>query len=385
MDARAWPHFDDVVRGPDGVFVVLDDEDGVADVTEPLDRRDHLDVVFRMQSDARLVEHVEHPHQTRPDLGREADPLRLAARERRGAAVETEVVETDPEQQLEAGADFFDHLAAGIRATSGQLQGAKKSVELVEVQLAEVVDRFFRDGEELAGRAQARAVAVRAGALDHHLVEPLFHPRVHLPLLAVAAIVPLDAPRDPVEPDLPSVMVVAVDLGVGRRAHRDRPRIDAVEDGVARSFRQVLPRTVERELLRQREAVHHQAVPRVGVVLEGLAHEAATQDASVRIRHEQLRVGQLVDAEPAARAARALGIVEDEIVRTDVAINEVMRRTAQAAVEPRRLRLTGTLHDLHLHQTVADQQRARDPGLDRLLVTAADDEPVDHGGHVRDR
>ena len=63
VDARARPHLDDVVGGADRVLVVLDHDDSVADVAQPLERRDHLHVVFRMKADARLVEHIEHPHQ----------------------------------------------------------------------------------------------------------------------------------------------------------------------------------------------------------------------------------------------------------------------------------------------------------------------------------
>ena len=82
VDARAGPHLDDMVRGANRVLVVLDDDDRVADVAEPLERRDHLDVVLRVQADARLVQHVEHAHQPRADLGRQPDALRFSARER---------------------------------------------------------------------------------------------------------------------------------------------------------------------------------------------------------------------------------------------------------------------------------------------------------------
>ena len=103
VDAGARAHLDEVVGGADRVLVVLDDDDGVADVAQALERRDHLDVVLRVQADARLVEHVEHAHQPGADLRRQADALRLAARERARAAVEVQVVEADAEQQLERG------------------------------------------------------------------------------------------------------------------------------------------------------------------------------------------------------------------------------------------------------------------------------------------
>ena len=115
VHARARAHLDEVVGGADRVLVVLDDDDGVADVAQALERRDHLDVVLRVQADARLVEHVEHPHQPRADLRGQPDALRLAARERARAAVEVQVVEPDAEQQLEPAADLLQHLAARRR------------------------------------------------------------------------------------------------------------------------------------------------------------------------------------------------------------------------------------------------------------------------------
>ena len=118
MHARARPHLDDVIGGANRVLVVLDDDDGVADVAQALERRDHLDVVLRVQADARLVEHVEHAHQARADLRRQPDALRLAARQRARAAVEVEVVEADAEQQLQPAADLRQHLTARVRAAA---------------------------------------------------------------------------------------------------------------------------------------------------------------------------------------------------------------------------------------------------------------------------
>ena len=45
-------------------------------------------VVALVQADARLVEHVEHADQAGADLGGEPDALRLAARQRAGAAIQ---------------------------------------------------------------------------------------------------------------------------------------------------------------------------------------------------------------------------------------------------------------------------------------------------------
>ncbi len=51
---------DDPVRGADRVFVVLDDDQRVAEVAQAGQRVDEAAVVPLVQTDARLVEHVEH-------------------------------------------------------------------------------------------------------------------------------------------------------------------------------------------------------------------------------------------------------------------------------------------------------------------------------------
>ena len=88
MLTGAGADVDHVVGGEDGVLVVLDDDDGVAEVAQPFQAVQQAIVVARMQSNARLVENVEHADQTAADLSREANPLRLAAAERGGGAVE---------------------------------------------------------------------------------------------------------------------------------------------------------------------------------------------------------------------------------------------------------------------------------------------------------
>ena len=101
--ARARADVDDPVGGGDGVLVVLDDDEGVAEVAQPGERLDQPVVVALVQADARLVEDVEDADEPGADLGREPDALRLAAGQGAGRAVEAEVVEPDVEQEARAG------------------------------------------------------------------------------------------------------------------------------------------------------------------------------------------------------------------------------------------------------------------------------------------
>ena len=83
VDAGARAHVDDVIGREDRLAIVLDDEDGVAEVAEARRRLDEPRVVARVQADGGLVENVEDADERGADLRREANALALAARERR--------------------------------------------------------------------------------------------------------------------------------------------------------------------------------------------------------------------------------------------------------------------------------------------------------------
>ena len=82
--ARAGAEVDDVIGAANGFFVVLDDQNGVAQVAQGFESVEQATVVARVQADGRLVENVENAAQARADLRGQADALRLAAGKRGG-------------------------------------------------------------------------------------------------------------------------------------------------------------------------------------------------------------------------------------------------------------------------------------------------------------
>src|SRR4029079_18423342 len=69
---------DDPVRGLDDVADVLDDEDRIAAIDQPMEDLEELLDVGEVETGRRLVEDVEGPSGRAPrQLGRELDPLRL--------------------------------------------------------------------------------------------------------------------------------------------------------------------------------------------------------------------------------------------------------------------------------------------------------------------
>ena len=104
----------------DDLAVVLDQDQRVAQVAQVPQRPQQPGVVARVQADRRLVEHVEHAGQSAADLAGQADPLALAAGERRRAAGQGQVVEADVDQERQPVADLADQVAGDVLLVGGR-------------------------------------------------------------------------------------------------------------------------------------------------------------------------------------------------------------------------------------------------------------------------
>jgi hypothetical protein len=123
--ASARAEVDDVVGGAHDGLVVLDDNDGVAEVSQVLKGADEAGVVGGVEADGGLVADVEDAGKAGADLGGEADALGLAAGEGAGRAAQGEVAEADIVQEAEAGDDLFDYgLGDGALSWGESLPGA---------------------------------------------------------------------------------------------------------------------------------------------------------------------------------------------------------------------------------------------------------------------
>ena len=68
MHAGRRADIDNIVGCEDGVLVVLDDDDGIADIPQMLQRLQKACIVALMQADRRLVEDIENAGQARANL-----------------------------------------------------------------------------------------------------------------------------------------------------------------------------------------------------------------------------------------------------------------------------------------------------------------------------
>ena len=111
----ARPEIDHVIRFTNRVLVVLHHDHRVAQVTQASKRVEQQCVVPLVQPDARLVEDVEHAHQSRSDLRGETNALGFTARQRATGTTKREVVEADIAKKTEALNHFLQDRAGDIR------------------------------------------------------------------------------------------------------------------------------------------------------------------------------------------------------------------------------------------------------------------------------
>lgn len=112
--AAAGSEIDDVVRRTDDGGLVLDDHDGVADVTQPFEDTDHAGRVARVQANRRFIEHEQGVDQAGAEAGCEVDALGFAPGKSPCRAVQGEVTKTDLDQVAESGADFAQRKPQGV-------------------------------------------------------------------------------------------------------------------------------------------------------------------------------------------------------------------------------------------------------------------------------
>ena len=346
---------DDPVGAADGVLVVLDDDEGVAEVAQAGERLDQPAVVALVQPDRRLVEDVEDADEAGSDLGGQPDPLRLAAGEGAGRPLQREVVEPDVEQEAEAGVDLLDDPLGDLPFAVGELHGPEEVVGLADRQPADVGDRAATDQDRQGLRLEPGALAGRARDLAHVALVAVAAP-VRLGL-GVPALHEGDRPLEPgVVAAQPAVAVLVLDVHLV---------VEAVQDGLAGALRQLAPGRVHAEahVLGQGLQQPLEVLARRGA--GGPRRDGAVAERLLVVGHDQLWVDLEPGAEAGALRAGAERRVERERPRLELVHRQrVLVGAGELLGEPA-LTVLGLLRQV---DEVEDDQAAREPerGLDRV-------------------
>ena len=170
MDPSSRANVDDVVGGANRVLVVLHHDQGVAQIPELHQGVQQPVVVALMQTDARLVEHVEHSRQTRTDLGGQTDPLGLTTREGHRWAIQAQVIQAHVQQELQAHADLPQHQIANLDLTGIEQSRALDAHQLfdpaqalADAAVGQLVDPVRAHPHSQGFRLEAQTMAAGAG------------------------------------------------------------------------------------------------------------------------------------------------------------------------------------------------------------------------------
>src|SRR5690554_2926068 len=191
--AAVGPEVDDPVGGLDHVDVVLDHDEGVAAVHEPVQDVEELPGVLEVEARGGLVQDVDRlPGRAPAELGGELHALRLPARERGRRLADADVAEADVLHQLELARDRGDVL--------------EELEPLVHRHVEHVGDRLAAD-LHLEGLAVVpRALADLAGDVD-------VGEEVHLDLDRAVALARLAAAALDVEREAAGLVAALARLG----------------------------------------------------------------------------------------------------------------------------------------------------------------------------
>ncbi len=140
---------DDVVGAHHHLAVVLHHQHAVAAIAQLAQAADQALVIAHVQSDARLVEDVQHAGELAADLRGQADALGLATTERTRTAVKREVFQANVEQEATACRDLLHHVARdhGLLLIELSLQRGHVLVQRGDAHLRKLRDVLVRDPE----------------------------------------------------------------------------------------------------------------------------------------------------------------------------------------------------------------------------------------------
>ena len=142
---------------------MLNDDDGIARITQTAERADQFGIVTLVQTDARLVQDIHNADERGADLRCEADSLCLTARKRSRFSPKRQVIKSHAFQKAESRADLLQDLFRDLLFRTVELQLVEKLQRAVHVQGAYLIniESAHRNGKDLGRESLALAGGTR--------------------------------------------------------------------------------------------------------------------------------------------------------------------------------------------------------------------------------
>src|SRR5258707_1535504 len=307
--AGAMAEIDHMIRRQNRVRIMLDDQNGVAEIAQRFQDINQPLRIARMQADGRFIENVQRADQMRAQRRRKLNALRFPARQRGGQAVQREIIEADLVQKLQPRAHFLQNLVGNLGLRFRELQLREKHARFFHRELADVRDGFSGHVNSASFRAQPCAAAFRARSVTAIAAEK--NPHMQLVFLAL----------QPSEETLHAVVIVFW------IAFQNQPALLGGE---------MPPRHVGRNTLSSREFLQilkERAVAGLGPWLD-----RAIVDGLAGIRYDEIQIEIDGISEALAARARAVRIIEGKQARLRLLIQRAIVLALKAFIEDQPLR-----------------------------------------------
>ena len=293
-----------MVSGTNGVFVVLDNDQGVAEVAQPLERRQQAVIVTLVQSDARFIQDIENTGESGTDLCGQTDPLRLASRKGHRRPIQAEIVQTHIQQEPQTHADLSQHEVTDLNLTGRQqwlatFRGANPHQLFNPFKgLADTHRRELRDPERTDAHCQSLGPQPLASAAAAGNKLQIFLQLLPLRFTTGITKLPLQDRQNPLKRAcVPSTLAVTT---VGLNQNRFAT---AVQQNIALLVTEVLPGRLDLES----EGFTHRIEKRevIGVVLLGPGGHCGV--------HRQRRIGNHPISGEFAQMTDAMAVITGSV------------------------------------------------------------------------
>ena len=177
MYAGPRTHIDDMIGSINGLFIMLNDDHGVAHVAQLLQRCQQSFVIPLMQAYGRFIQDIHDADQPRAYLTCQTYPLRLATRQGFRTPVQGQVIQTNVDQETQPVFHFFQYARGDFPAPSRDCQTLKKCLRLhyrhgCDYRQVGIIHKYipgcFIKALPGAGRARLTALVLIQFFPDHH-------------------------------------------------------------------------------------------------------------------------------------------------------------------------------------------------------------------------
>ena len=172
--ARAGPTSMIQSAAQDGVFIMFDDDAGVADIREMAQRSDQAFIVALVEADGRFIEHIGHADKAGTDLRGKADALKFAAGEAAGLAIEGEISEAHIIHESEPRPHLLKDRRGDLRLLGIEFEAAEKIQGPRDGQARDLMNVLIGDGDREGLGLEAFPLAFFAGLLGEVFAEARF-------------------------------------------------------------------------------------------------------------------------------------------------------------------------------------------------------------------